>query len=187
LRSDSLNAQLIAAELLCRNARRLQPGQSLHWPSSLEGCWDPVFSQRTKLLIVEAIVRMTLACQANEASLRSAAVRLYGIWRYDPDEHVKGCIGKLIGALIPGLKKLHYGDFLQGNQLVILSQLEKAAETRHDNPDHYLDQLSSQFAQKLSVWAANPGESDTGPGCLAAGVHGPIFVLQDKPLAARHT
>jgi hypothetical protein len=104
LRSGSANAQLIAAELLCRNARRLEPGQSLHWPSSLEGCWDPGFSQRAKLLIVEAIVRMTLTGQATEVALRSAAVRLYGIWRYDPDAHVKGCIGKLIGALVPGLK-----------------------------------------------------------------------------------
>jgi hypothetical protein len=37
LRSTSANAQLVAAELLCRNAKWLQPGQSLHWPSSLEG------------------------------------------------------------------------------------------------------------------------------------------------------
>lgn len=60
MQSASANAQLVAAELLCRNSKRLDPGQSLHWPSSLEGRWNPNFSHRTKLLIVEAIVRMTL-------------------------------------------------------------------------------------------------------------------------------
>jgi hypothetical protein len=182
LRSDSPNAQLIAAELLCRNASRLEPGQSLHWPSSLEGCWNPSFSQRAKLLIVEAIVRMSLTCQATETALRSAAVRLYGIWRYDQDENVKGCIGKLIGALLPGLEKLGYGDFMQGNQVVMFSQLQVAANTPPTNPDHYLDQLSTQFAQRLKDWAADPVGPNNDAGCLAAGEHSAILTLP-----AQHT
>jgi hypothetical protein len=174
LRSDSPNAPLVAAELLCRNARRLEPGQSLHWPSSLEGCWNPDFSQRAKLLIVEAIVRMTLASQATETALRSAAVRLYGIWRYDSDNHVKGCVGKLIRALVPRLEKLGYQDFMQGNQDVPLEQLRNAANTASTNPDGYLDQISSQFAENLRTWADRANGLHTGPGCLAAGQHSPI-------------
>lgn len=72
------NAQFVAAELLCRNAKRLHPGQSSHWPSSLEGCWITTLSQRAELLIVEAIVIMTLDSESTETALRSAAVRLYG-------------------------------------------------------------------------------------------------------------
>jgi hypothetical protein len=172
LQSASLNAQLVAAELLCRNAKRLEPGQSLHWPSSLEGRWNPNFSHRAKLLIVEAVVRMTLSCDSTETALRSAAVRLYGIWFYDPDPQVKGCIGKLIHALIPRLENLHYEDFMQGSQLIMLSQLQEAADSAHTNRDRYLDRLSTDFADKLEKWAANASGVYTGPGCLAAGQHG---------------
>jgi hypothetical protein len=179
LRSASPNAQLVAAELLCRNSKRLQPGQSLHWPSSLDGSWNPYFSHRTKLLIVEALVRMTLACHPTETALRSAAVRLYGIWFYDRDPQIKGCIGKLINALIPRLKRLHYEDFIQGSQLVMISQLQKAAESKHTNPDRYLDRLSTKFAHDLRKWATNASGVYTGLGCLAAGQNGPITTTAD--------
>jgi hypothetical protein len=169
LRSTSHNTQLVAAELLCRNAARLQPGQSLHWPSSLEGCWNPVFGHRTKLLIVEGLVTMTLACEATETALRSAAVRLYGIWREDQDQRVRGCVGKLIHALIPRLEQLRYEDFMQGDQRVMLDQLKQAAASRSHNPDGYLDQLSTRFADQLATWAINAEGLYTGPGCLAAG------------------
>jgi hypothetical protein len=184
LRSGSPNAQLIAAELLCRNACRLAPGQSLDWPSSLEGSWDPGFSQQAKLLIVEAIVRMSLNCQATEVALRSAAIRLYGIWHYDPDDYVKGCIGKLIGALVPGLEKLGYGDLVQGSQDVMLGQLKQAAQTPPTNPDHYLDKLSTHFAEQLKDWAASPVGPNTGPGCLAAGSHKPILTPPAQQILA---
>lgn len=172
LQSTSSNAQLIAAELLCRNAKRLLPGQSLHWPSSLEGHWNPSFSHRAKLLVVEAIVRMTLECSTGETALRSAAVRLYGIWRYDPNPQVKGCVGKLIRALIPRLESLHYEDFTQGNQRVMLSQLREAAASAHTNSDHYLDQISTRFAQDLEKWASHADGLDNDPGCLASGEDG---------------
>jgi hypothetical protein len=174
LRSGKSNAQLVAAELLCRNARRLQPGQSLHWPSALEGCWIPSLAHRAKLLIVEALVTMTLACGSTETALRSAAVRLYGIWRDDPDERVRGCIGKLISALIPRLDELGYEDFMQGSQRVMLSELKQAAASADTNPDGYLDQLSTKFASELARLAANASGLYVGPGCLAASEHGLI-------------
>jgi hypothetical protein len=173
LRSDSRNAQLVAAELLCRNGKHLRPGQSLDWPSSLEGCWIPTLSQRAKLLIVEALVHSTLASTSDETSLRSAAVRLFGIWRYDKNKRVKGCIGKLIEALVPCLEDLGYQDFMQGNQRVMLKQLKKAAASARTNPDGYLDQLSTDFAGQLGHWARKASGLYTGPGCLAACEHGP--------------
>ena len=73
LRSTSLNAQLVAAELLCRHATKLTISQSLHWPSAVDGSWNPDFKPKTKLLIVEALVRMATASEPNEGALRSAA------------------------------------------------------------------------------------------------------------------
>jgi len=106
LRSGKPSAELVAAELLCRNARRLDPCQSLHWPSCIDGCWNPGFGPKTKLLIVDALTLMTKAkAPVTEAALRSVAVRLYGIFDGDPDENVRGCIATLIRALLPALRE----------------------------------------------------------------------------------
>ena len=82
--TDSPNAQLVAAELLCRNATRLDPSQSLHWPAAIDGRWMPGLAMRAKLLIVDGLVRMTSSSPANENALRSLVVRLYGIWQVNP-------------------------------------------------------------------------------------------------------
>ncbi|GAA2615121.1 hypothetical protein [Paractinoplanes durhamensis] len=86
LRSDQRNAQLMAAELLCRNARSLDACQSLHWPSVIDGGWDPRFGDKTKLLLFEALLDMTLTKAPNENALRSVAVRLYGVWAAEAAE-----------------------------------------------------------------------------------------------------
>jgi hypothetical protein len=153
LRSESRNAKLVAAELLCRNAERLNPSQSLDWPSVVEGCWDHTFSQRTKLLLVQALVNMTRKGPHTESALRSVAVRLYGIWEGDPDERVKGCVGKLVNALMPAIRRLEYKEFLQGNQRVHLGDLERVADSRASNPDGYLSHLSDCLAVQLREWA----------------------------------
>jgi uncharacterized protein with von Willebrand factor type A (vWA) domain len=57
--ADKPAAQLVAAELLCRNALRLDPCQSLHWPAAVDGCWVPLLVPKAKVLVVEALVRMT--------------------------------------------------------------------------------------------------------------------------------
>jgi hypothetical protein len=67
-----------------------------------------------------------------------------------PDERVKGCIGKPIRALIPRLEALGYNDFMQGSQQVMLSQLKEAATSADTNPDGYLDQPSTRFADQLA-------------------------------------
>ncbi|MEU8143224.1 hypothetical protein [Nonomuraea sp. NPDC048901] len=187
LRSESRNAQLVAAEILCRNAERLNPCQSLDWPSAVEGCWVPDFSPRTKLLIVQALVNMTRGSPRNESSLRAVAVRLFGIWRYDPDERVKGCVGKLIHALMPSLTKLNYKEFLQGNQRVLLKDLEQAAASRASNPDGYLAHLSDCLATQLAEWASQCTGLPDNTYLLPTAEHGPTVSGNDKhrPLASR--
>lgn len=154
LRSNRQNAQLIAAELLCRNAPRLNPCQSLHWPSVVDGGWDERFGPKTKLLLIDALMLMTLARPVSEGSLRSIAVRLHGVWSGDHDPRVRGCVGRLIGALVPVLRKLGYADFMQGNQKVLLSQLETAAESGTSNPDGFLDRMVDNRCAQLGAWAA---------------------------------
>jgi hypothetical protein len=174
LRSKSCNAQLVAAELLCRNSASLEPGQSLHWPSSLEGRWIPSLSHRAKLLIVEALVGSTLSCNSDETTLRSAAVRLYGIWSGDDNPRIRHCIGKMINALILRLKELDYTEFIQGDRTITIDQLEHAAESAcsmQPKTDGYLDQLSTKLAEDLAEWAREASGLYTGPGCLGAVEH----------------
>jgi hypothetical protein len=169
LRSDCANAQLVAAELLCRNAKRLTATQSLHWPAVIDGCWRPKFGNRTKLLLVEALVVMTTCAKkpADEAALRSIAVRLYGVSR-DPEDRVKACVGKLIKALLPALERCKSKEFAQGGVIVPLDRLEKAAAYPPDNPDGYLSEISDRLAAQLGKWAEGATGIPTYPGCLAA-------------------
>ena len=170
LRSRSQpSAQLVAAEILCRHAPRLDACQSLNWPSVIDGSWDAGFGPKTKLLLVEALINMTLAGTVNENSLRSVAVRLYGIWHGDPDKRIQGCVGKLISALTPKLEGLGYTDFIQGNQKVMLDDLQKAAASATENPDGFLDRLVQDRYEKLKKWAAPcvSGNLELRTGALA--------------------
>lgn len=173
LSSDCASAQLVAAELLCRNATRLTATQSLHWPEVLDGRWRPEFGKRTKLLLVEALVTMT-TCPgkpADEASLRSIAVRLYGI-STDPEARVKACVGKLIKALLPALDRCVSKEFTQGGVMVNFDQLAHAAAYPPDNPDGYLSALSDSLAARLREWAAGASGIPTTPGRLASAAPG---------------
>ncbi|GAB1511452.1 hypothetical protein [Actinophytocola sp. KF-1] len=155
LRSSSPNARLVAAELLCRNAERLSPCHSLHWPSAVDGCWDATFGPKTKLLLTDALLRTTLANPVTEGALRSLAVRLYGIWEGDREPRVRGCVGRLIGAVVPALRNLGYTDFMQGSRTVMITDLEAAAATGTHNPDSFLDRMVDRRCRQLGNWAAD--------------------------------
>jgi len=170
------NARLVAAEILCRNAWRLDSCQSLHWPSSIDGCWDTNFGPRTKLLLIEALINMTLSKPVTEGSLRSIAVRLYGIYKADTNEHVKGCIGKLIHALLPVLQRLDYANFMQGNVMVMLDMLRDASRHESDNPDDYLNRLANHRYERLKAWAEKLSGKDMEDAPLGGSVLNPIPV-----------
>jgi hypothetical protein len=167
LRSSQPNAQLVAAELLCRNAKMLDASQSLHWPSVVDGSWIPAFGPKTKLLVLDALVLMSLARKVTENTLRSVAVRLYGVWSNDPDERVRGCVGMLISALVPELKRLGYTNFLHGNKEVMLDDLEEAAASATANPDGFLDQLVADRCKRLAEWSSDCTDIELGPGSLS--------------------
>lgn len=160
LRSDSPSARLVAAELLCRNAHRLSPCHSLHWPSAIDGCWNATFGPKTKLLLIDALIRITVANPVSEGALRSVAVRLYGIWHGDQELRVHGCVGRLIDAVVPALGELGYVDFMQGNQKVVLADLEAAAATGTRNPDSFLDRMVDDRCTKLRTWSAGCGKTE---------------------------
>ena len=105
------DAQVMAAELLCRNASGLDICNSLHWPSAINSAWIPDLPVTAKLLITEALIKMALASDTKNA-LRELAIRLYGISNGDLSPRVKGCIGNLLCAILPAVKDLGYTDFM---------------------------------------------------------------------------
>jgi hypothetical protein len=177
LRSQKRNAQLVAAELLCRNAERLNPCQSLHWPSCIDGCWNHNFGPKTKLLLVDALTLMTKASKpATENALRSIAVRLYGIYDQDRDLRVKGCVATLIDAVLPALCNLGYTNFMQGNREVMLKDLEVAAGNAKRNADDFLARIVKKRCNELREWASacTKDNIEEGPGALATATANPV-------------
>jgi hypothetical protein len=168
---DRPNAQLVAAELLCRNSERLDPCQSLHWPSAVDGRWIPDLGPKAKLLIIDGLVRMTTTSAANENALRSLVVRLYGIWAGDPSDRVKGCVGTLIAALIPAVEELTYTEFMHGSVAVNLAQLQKSAESASPNPDGYLERIVADRSQALREWSSGGQGCSFDPGALGTAAH----------------
>jgi hypothetical protein len=171
LRSAEPNARLLAAELLCRNSVHLDACSSMHWPSLLDGGWSPEFCPKTKLLLIEALLNMTLAAKANEGSLRSLAVRLYGIWAAEKGNPVvRGCLGILIAEIWPRLCDLGFRNFIQGDAEIKIEQLQEAALGAHSNPDQYLRHVTEAYASRLHVWASRDEEAEVAYGVLALAV-----------------
>jgi hypothetical protein len=177
LRSGRPNAQLVGAELLCRNSAHLDPCQSTHWPSYIDGCWDPRFGPKTRLLLIDALTRMAISkVPVNENALRSVAVRLYGIYKGEPEtSRARGCVATLIAALTPSLERLGYDDFMQGNVEVMLNDLVEAAQHAHRNPDDFLARMAAGRAMELREWAepCTKGDIEQAHSALAATTSNP--------------
>jgi hypothetical protein len=171
LRSQDANAQLVAAELLCRNASRLDVCQSLHWPASVDGEWNPAFGTKTKVLVVDALVRMAVTSAPSLNALQSLAVRLYGISAGDPDTHVKGCLGMLLTAIVPALEHVKVTSLMQGPSEITIADIRAAAGAAHPNRDRVLYRVVMQRCEDLAEWAKDCDEPDYRPGALAAASH----------------
>lgn len=164
------DAQLMAAESLCRNACVLDINNSLHWPSSVNSAWIPGLPVTAKLLIVDALVHMALASSETWNSLRELAVRLYAISKGDPEPRVKGCIGALLTAIMPAVRELDYKDFMMGpgHGFVTLDEMEAAARKASRHPDGYFEAIVEDRSEKLRKWSG----ACTGLS-FAAGMLGP--------------
>jgi hypothetical protein len=147
--------QLMAAELLYRNACELDITDSLHWPSSVNSTWIPELPVTAKLLIVDALVHMALASKQTENALRELAVRLYGVAMADPEPRVQGCIGALMKAILPAVGNLGYTDFMKGpgHGLVTLGQMEHVAAMASPHPDGYFEAITRDRCERLAKWA----------------------------------
>jgi hypothetical protein len=163
------DAQLMAAELLCRNAAKLDICDSLHWPTSVNSAWIPELPVTAKLLLVDALVHMALASKETKNALRELAVRLYGISNGDPEPRVKGCIGFLMKAIMPAVQSLGYTDFMKGpgHGLVNLKEMEDVAAKASHHPDGYFEMIVKDRSIKLEKWSQKCTGISRSAGMLA--------------------
>jgi uncharacterized protein YjeT (DUF2065 family) len=148
LRSSSPSAQLVAAELLSRNARTLDPCQPLDWPRSLDGEWLPELAPSTKFLLLEALLLSACAAPVNRNSLRLLAIRLYGIWAHDPS--LQASAGTAIEVLVPALERHGYRDLTR----VSLAQLRRAGASAQPHPDRYVAEVVAAHRARLVAWVS---------------------------------
>ena len=174
------DAQVMAAQLLCRNASGLDICNSLHWPSAINSAWIPDLPVTAKLLITEALIQMALASDTKNA-LRELSIRLYSISNGDLSPRVKGCIGNLLCAILPAVKDLGYTDFMTaqgtdqapdcrsapGHGFITLQQIEEAASKASPNPDGYFEAMLEDRSRKLAQWSTECIELSTSTGMLA--------------------
>jgi hypothetical protein len=168
LKTEDPNAQVIAAELLCRNANVLDISKVLHWPSEINGKWNCRLPVAAKVLIVDTLVHMALESTEINA-LRELAVRLYSIWDIDPMERVKCCIASLIKVILPALHRFGYTEIMPdfGQRVITFKQMKDAAESASPHPDGYFEQLVADRSKKLEEWQKGLKALSTSPGKLA--------------------
>ena len=126
--------------------------QSLHWPSSVDGTWNPDFGVKTKVLIVDALVRMAYTGDANLNALQALAVRLHAISATDPDAHVKGCLGILLGAIVPALEGMEVRSLMQGPSEITIEDLKTAVTRAQANTDRVFYRIAQDRSAKLLEW-----------------------------------
>jgi hypothetical protein len=85
------------------------------------------------------------------------------------------CIATLIEALPPALESLGYKNFMQGNKMVMLSDLQATRTFVRRNDDEYLARMVKRRAGELQKWAGLCSEQDCelAPGELATATVNP--------------
>jgi hypothetical protein len=153
LMSKEPTAQLMAAELLARKAGTLDINSPLHWPD-LSRQWVEL-STATKFVLVDALIFMAIAREASENSLRTLAIRLYGIWEVDQEPRVKRCTGAFIRAILPSLKRLRYTIFVRGldQGAVTIDAMGVAADSATPDPDEYFEMIVERRSLNLREWS----------------------------------
>jgi hypothetical protein len=170
---DTPAAQLVAAELLCRNSERLNPCQSLDWPASIDGVWIPDLPRKAKILVTEGLIYMNCHSAFNEQALRLLVMRLYAISANDPDQRVKGCLGLLIDSLLPALERLPKGkkeEFMAARGTISYDQVCAAARLASPNPDGYMERVVEELCDDLKKWSSPACPLGDQRGALATAV-----------------
>lgn len=157
----------IAAEVLCQNAHKLDPTKPAHWPSILDSHWVPRATEKTKILLIESLVEMSIHSRSAPASinaLRAFAIRIVFIHDQEHRGHVRSrhfrkCIAGFAAAIAPALALDSPGaarqcfTFIDGKTHIDKGKLDEVARDFQENPDTFFADVTAQRRSDLAEWA----------------------------------
>jgi len=161
------NAQVMAAEILCRRATALSSTSAVEWPGSLDGQWLPELPYIAKLYIMDGLITMTITHDADDLALSVVAARLYGVYdsekgRGDAAIRVRRCASRMLDAVLPTLLARHWQRIMgRRRDAISIATLERAAhyaaevdaDTSTPVPGDLLEKLETDRFEKLRSWA----------------------------------
>jgi hypothetical protein len=133
----------IAAEVLSQNAQKLDPTKSAHWPSVLDESWVAGASEKTKILLVEALIEMSTNTVVHEPdlnALRSFTLRMMAMHEKERSGDLRHCLAGLVGAVAVGFEDDVDGDrlsivFIDGRLRADREVVRRIGKERADNTD----------------------------------------------------
>jgi len=134
---DSSRAQVMAAEVLCRNSWSLCSISVVDWPSCIDGKWRPDLPDMAKLYIMDALMRMTICDSSGPQALAAVAMRLYGVYDAErkctsgPGElnRFQWCAARMLHAVMPALKDCGWDQVMgRGRDPIPMAALAAAAQ-----------------------------------------------------------
>jgi hypothetical protein len=147
-------AQLMAAEILCRNARALSASSMVDWPHSIDGLWREDLPYMAKLLIIDGLVSMTINDKPVDLALSALAVRLYGIYRGETNSRVRQCASRMLHAIMPVLEQRDWDQLMgRAREAVCFKDLVGSAKEEGEAPRDLLGKLEEDRVKKLGEWS----------------------------------
>lgn len=129
-------AQVMAAEVLCRNSRSLCSISEVDWPSCIDGTWRPALPDIAKLYLMDALMRMTVNDMSSRLAIAGVAVRLYGIYEAErrasrrswKRNRFRWCASRMLHAVMPALRDCGWAQVMGSRRNpVSMAALEDAA------------------------------------------------------------
>lgn len=138
LRSRSRSAQRLAAELLWRQAAKLDARTSTDWPRCVDARWPadgrpgddrrtPELGVLTRLFLFDGMLKMTLTQVVDKDTLSALAVRVSSVYQAERDIHLREAASELLGLLMPDLCALRLSALLHADVTVSMDALRSMA------------------------------------------------------------
>jgi len=121
------SASRLAAELLWHRAPTLDSTKASNWPDCVDGRWIPKLGPLTKLLLIDAMLRMTYQHDPDQYTIPATTVRLYCIAKADKDPNIGGLARALLFMLTDALSGLQRTHVIHADKVVKIADISRLA------------------------------------------------------------
>lgn len=141
-------ARLMAAEQLWYRAPALNSRKSTDWPHCVDGRWLTKLGPLTKLLLLDALLRMTYQQQPDRFTMPALAVRLWAIREQEQrDQDIRQLAGVLLTDVVGMLDVLKMDVVLHADQLVTAKAIRAVSVSEQDWSSALAPQLKDRLTE----------------------------------------